>query len=63
MTPTSKSVGHIIIAVLGALAILGTAWRTKGTEWNDTGWFYAFCVWLFLHSVFEVYSRKKGKKQ
>ncbi len=61
MIPGFKKYGQIYIALVGAVVIIATALLTQGTEHNDTGWFYAFCLWLFAFSVFEVYSAKKGK--
>ena len=56
MIPLFKQHGAIIISIIGALGILAVSWWAKGTEYNDTAWFYAFCVWLFLFSAFGAYS-------
>ena len=53
-----KKYGLVIFALIGALAIIGTALWSKGTN----AWFYVFCIWLILYSALEVYSRKKKDK-
>jgi len=62
MTPLFKKFGSIIISIIGAIGIIATAWITKDTEYNDTAWLYAFCVWLILFSAFEAYSSLKKNK-
>lgn len=63
MTPMIKKHGSIIISLVGAVGIVVTAWWSKGTQYNDTAWLYAFCVWLFFFSAFEAYtSMSKGNK-
>ncbi len=64
MTPIFRKHGSIIISLIGALGIIITAWWANGTEYNDTAWLYAFCIWLILYSAFEVYSNiRKNKDQ
>lgn len=62
MTPAFKKYGLISFALIGALAIIGTAWWSNGTDENNNAWLYVFCIWLILYSAFEVYSRKKKDK-
>lgn len=62
MSPLFRKYGSVIISVIGAIAIIVTALLTSGTEHNDTGWLYAFCVWLAAFFIFEAYS-KKSKDQ
>ena len=59
MTPAFfKEYGLVIFAAIGALAIIGTAWWTKGSN----AWLYVFCVWSILYAAFEVYSNMKKKR-
>ncbi len=62
MTPLFRKHGSIIISIIGAIGIMVTALLTAGTEYNDTGWLYAFCVWLAAFFVFEAYSSKAKDK-
>lgn len=61
MTPGFKTHGQIIFALIGALAIVGSAWWTRGTENTDT-WLYVFSIWMILFSAFEIYSSVKAAR-
>jgi ABC-type polysaccharide/polyol phosphate export permease len=61
MTPTFRKYGQIILALISALAIIGTALIADGTEYENA-WLYVFCIWFILFLAFEVYSRKKKDK-
>ncbi len=63
MTALFKKYGQIISAVIGAIAIIGTALWSVGTAYEKNAWLYVFCIWLVLHSVLEVYLSKKKKDQ
>ncbi len=64
MIPIFKKHWQIIFALVGALAIIGTAWWANGTDENNNAWLYVFCIWLILYSAIEVYTnKKKGKDQ
>lgn len=41
------------MALIGAFAIIGAAWWTRGAEHNDT-WLYVFSVWMILFSAIEI---------
>lgn len=61
MTQTAKRYGQILLSVIGAIAILGTAYLTKGTE-NENAFFYVLAIWLVLFGALEVfYSRNRRK--
>lgn len=60
MTSFIKQFGPLILAIVGVLAIVATAWFGKDTEYENA-FFYVFCIWLILYSIFEVYSKRKGK--
>jgi hypothetical protein len=62
MIPVLKKYGQIILATIGALAIIGTAWWANGTDENNDAWLYVFCIWLILYSALEVYLKKKKDK-
>jgi len=62
MTPLLKKYGSVIISIIGAAAIVAASWWSKGTEYNDTAWLYAFCFWILLYSAFEVYSSIQKNK-
>ncbi len=59
MKPLTKNYVMIGFALIGALAILGTAWWANGNDENNNAWLYVFCIWLVLYSALEVYLNKK----
>lgn len=61
MTRMFKKYGQIILAIIGALAIIATALWLKDTKYENV-WLYVFCIWLILYSVLEVYLKKKKDK-
>ncbi len=62
MMPIFKKHGLIIFALIGALAIIGTAWYANGNDENNNAWLYVFCIWLILYSGYEVYSKRKKNR-
>lgn len=62
MTQTAKRNGMILLSVIGAIAIIGTALLTRGTE-NEGAFFYVLAIWFVLFGAFEVYSRKGGNNE
>ena len=62
MTQTAKRYGMILLSVIGAIAIVGTALLTKDTE-NEGAFFYVLAIWFVLFGAFEVYSRRGRKSE
>jgi hypothetical protein len=62
MISMMKQYGLITFALIGALAIIGTAWWANERGENDDTWLYIFAIWLILYAAYEVYSKKKKDK-
>jgi hypothetical protein len=61
MTIRDRILVMVILAMIGAVAILITVWVANGSEYEDA-WFYVFSIWLVLYAAIEAYSQwKKGK--
>jgi hypothetical protein len=51
----------VSFAMIGAVAILITAWMVNGSQREDA-WLYVFCIWLVLYGAMEAYFQwKKGR--
>lgn len=61
MIPVLKKYGRIIFALIGAIAIIGTALWSAGTAYEKNAWLYVFSIWIVLNSILEVYLSKKEK--
>jgi hypothetical protein len=60
MTP--KNFVMIMIAFVGAIAIIVTAFIANGSEREDA-WLYVLSILLVVMAAYEVYSNRKGKAQ
>jgi len=59
MTPTFKKNGTIIMSVIAAITIMGTAYLAPEYE---NAWLYVLVIWSFLFAAFEVYYNYKKNK-
>lgn len=61
MAPLFKKYGVIILSVIVAIAILLTAFITKGTE-HENAWLYIVCLGTAFIIAFDAYAKKKNDK-
>jgi hypothetical protein len=62
MTQTAKRYGQILLSLIGAAAIIGTALLTRNTE-NENAFLYVLAVYLVLMAALEVYSMFRRMNQ
>ena len=62
MTQTAKRYGQVLLSVIAAIAIIGTALLTRGTE-NENAFFYVVMIWLLLMAALELYARNRRNNQ
>ena len=62
MTQTAKRNGQILLSVIGAIAIIGTALLTRDTE-NENAFLYVMATYLVLMAALEVYSTYRRRSQ
>ena len=55
-----KKYGQVLFAVIGAVAILGTALWTKDTEYENA-WLFVFTIYFIVYAVVELYFAKNKK--
>ncbi len=58
MTNERKQFLLLLIAVIAAAAMIGSALWFKNTE-HENAWLYILCAWLVFSSILEVCFRKK----
>lgn len=58
VTQTAKRYAQILLSVVAALAIIGTALLTRGTE-NEGAFFYVLAIYFVLFGALEVYARNR----
>jgi hypothetical protein len=60
MTPKFMQFGQVIIAVIAATSMIGSAYFSIGPE---NSWLYLIAVWGVLFAAFELYSRRLQKNR
>lgn len=58
MTPKSKEFKIVIMSVIVALAIIGSALWFKDTVFENT-WLYITCFWVIIFPIVDAFSKKK----
>ncbi len=61
MTTKNKNLLMVSFAMVGAVAILITAWVVNGSEREDA-WLYVFSIWLVFYAAIEAYFQWKKDK-
>ena len=62
MTQTANRYGQILLSVVGAIAIIGTALLTRDTE-NENAFLYVMAIYLVPMAALEVFSTYLRKNQ
>lgn len=58
MMPFFKQYGTVILAIIAAAAMIGSALIWKNTAYENA-WLYILCVYLIVQGFWEAYARKK----
>lgn len=58
MKPITKEYVTIIMAIIAAAAMIGSALIWKNTEYENA-WLYILSVYLIVQSIWEVYANRK----
>lgn len=57
--PFLKQYGSVILVLIAAAAMIGSALVWKNTEYENA-WLYILCVYLVVQGFWEVYAKRKG---
>ena len=60
MTQTAKRHAQILLAVIGAMAIIATALLTQGTE-NEGAFLYVLAIYFVLFGALELYAGRRRR--